>query len=205
MYGMTDRPFELVVVENGSNEFQSTADRHVRRDQPSTYTDDWNAGADVASGDYFVHIGIDVLVGEHWLESMLECFEKYPDCGVATTAVSEPGHIIGTKTPTESIAEAFYGALMMFRRGQRLDPAFPNQMNDYDLCMRIYDQGLRSYRNNNSHAFHMKLEHNIAKEVNDERFKKGVETFADRWRHSPWLIGRMIFAGSCKYGDEDRW
>jgi hypothetical protein len=198
----TEVPFELVVVETGSDHLVDYCDEHIHRPDKSTYTNDWNAGADAASGDYLIHTAIDVIVGDKWIESMLHCFERLKDCGVSTIAVSEPGHILGEPKPKDTIQESFYGAIMMFPNKYKLDPVFPDQMSDYDLCLRIYADGLRSYRNNASHAYHMKFEMNQDEEYNRTNFKAAAERFQKRWNGAPWLIARMIFAGGCKYGSE---
>lgn len=201
----TTIPFELVIVETGSRHLERLADVYLHFENKTSYTSDWNAGADAATGEYLIHIGMDVLVGDNWIEAMLKCFDYYQNCGVATTAISEPGHIIGPQQPEESINEAFYGALMMVKSDWRLDMEFPDQMGDYDLCLRIYQAGMMAYRNNASHAFHMKLEHSIDQQKKLEKFKIGVERFKARWSNAPWLIARMIAGGKCNYGTEHIW
>jgi hypothetical protein len=198
--------FELVVIETGSRHlaFNPYINFYLHRDEKSSYTNDWNEGASAASGDFLIHTAIDVIVGANWIESMLFCFEKFSDCGVSTIAVSEPGHVLGEPKPTDTIQESFYGAIMMFPNRYKLDPAFPDQMSDYDLCLRIYSEGLKSYRNNASHAYHMKFEMNQDEEFKQKNFADAAGRFQKRWNGAPWLIARMIFAGGCKYGDEHK-
>lgn len=198
-------PFELVIAQRGGRELESLADVFVPCESIGNYVLDWNRGADAATGSMLVHTGIDVIVGENWLESMMECFVKHADCGVSTTSVAEPSHMIGTPTPQPLITESFYGALMLFGARWRLDEAYRDQMSDYDLCQRIYRDGLRSYRNNASIAWHAKLEHNLDPVKKQERFVAGVRLFKERWTGSPWIISRLITRGSVKYGDEDQW
>lgn len=202
----TSELFELVIVETGSRIMESEVDgisKYVNKPHKTYYTRDFNEGIEASSGEFIVHTAPDVIVGDRWLEAMLACFD-IPDCGVSTVAVKEGGHVLGHDKPHASIVESFYGAIMMFRRDMRFDESFPDQMSDYDLCMQIYDKGLRSYRNNISQAFHMKLEHSIGEQENTRRFQKGVTRFGEKWRDKHWLIKDLIFRGSVNYGAENR-
>lgn len=208
----TQIEFELVVVETGSeimSEFCEYDFRYfspciyVNKPEKTSYTKDFNSGIEASSGEFIVHTAPDVIVGDRWLEAMLACFDIH-DCGVSTVAIKEGGHVLGMDKPHASIVESFYGAIMMFRRDMRFDESFPDQMSDYDLCMQIYDKGLRSYRNNISQAFHMKLEHGIGEDENARRFQHGVTRFGEKWRDKHWLIKDLIFRGGVNYGAENR-
>lgn len=197
----TDTPFELIVVETGSDDFEPspTIDKVIHREPGSGYTSDFLAGQDAATGDHIVHIGNDVIVGDQWLEAMSECFGLYQDCGIATIAMSEPGYFIGPPHPQVTISESFYGPVMMFPKWLRFDEQFRDQMNDYDLAMQAYAHGKRAYRNNRTCGFHMKLEHNISREETLERFQKGVDLFEAKWGGAPWLIKDLMIRGGATY------
>lgn len=205
MKSLTKVPNELVIVETKSKLCESLADKYVHNATTSSYTKDWNHGAEAAEGEYLVHIGNDVIVTEGWLEAMSECFETRKDCGIATVAVHEPGHFIGPTKPQFGIVESFYGAVMMFWKEWRLDSAaYPDQMSDYDLCMQIYASGLRSYRNNANIAYHMKELTYSGLHGNKvlERFNKGLATFNQRWGDVHYLIKDIIITGGAQYGRE---
>lgn len=199
----TSNRFELVVVETESRLLESHGeiDVYLHRDKKTSYTKDFNVGTGSATGDFIVHTGIDVIVGNRWLESMIACFEK-DDCGVSSTGIKESGDVFGPGVPQVQIVESFYGALMMFPKEFQLDESFPDQFSDYDLCMQVYDKGLRAYRNNVSIAHHLKLEHGIGKVQNDQRFLQGFQKFTKKWSDKHWLIKNLILKGSVKYGEE---
>ncbi len=198
--------FEIVVVETGSKMLEDYAEEkgwiYLHKQEKTSYTKDFNAGIEAAAGDYIVHTAPDVIVGDRWLEAMIQCFDQKPDCGVSTVAVKEGGHVIGSDRPESSIVESFYGAIMMFPREMKLDESFPDQMSDYDLCMQVYEMGLRSYRNNISQAFHMKQEHNLTPAQNVKRFQYGLDRFNQKWKHRHWLIKDIILKGGVQYGQE---
>jgi len=208
MRAKTKIPFELVIVETGSGDLGDLvdlADRHLYMEKRSNYTSDFNAGLRTSSGDFKVHIGIDVFVGEGWLEAMLECFTKFKDCGVATISMGEPGASIGPFVPQDTIDEAMYGPLMVFRDGWFLDPMFPDQASDNDLVMRIYNDGMRAYRNNKAKGFHMNgitWEKAFSAEERNEKVMIAKAKFEKRHGDSPLAIYRMMMRGSNQYGRE---
>jgi GT2 family glycosyltransferase len=204
MKNQTEINNELIIVETKSERCKNIGDKYIHRTNYSSYTEDFNAGCDLADGDFIVHIGNDVIVQRSWIEYMLECFNRYTDCGIATIAIKEPGFFIGPDKPQNSIVESFYGALMMFRSEWRLDDAFPDQMSDYDLCMQVYERGLRSYRNNAGHAFHLKeiTYDTLWKDKKFTRFQTGVERFNRKWSDAHYLIKSIIIKGIAQYGKE---
>ena len=205
MRNLTKVPNEFVIVETESSRCEHLADVWINNPKKTSYTKDWNMGAEAASGDYLVHIGNDVIVTEGWLEAMLACFESNRDCGIATVSVHEPGHFVGPTKPQWGIVESFYGAVMMFKKLWRLDSnAYPDQMSDYDLCMRIYEAGLRSYRNNSNIAYHLKeiTYSGLHGSKVQERFNAGLTAFRQRWDGTHYLIKDIILNGVAHYGRE---
>lgn len=206
MKNLTKLENELIIVETQSKLCEHLSDKYIHNATTSSYTKDWNQGAEAAEGEYLVHIGNDVTVTYGWLEAMKECFDTRDDCGVATVAVHEPGHFIGPTKTQFGIVESFYGAVMMFDSAWRLDDdAYPDQMSDYDLCMRVYESGLRSYRNNNNIAYHLKeiTYSRLHGSKVQERFNRGLETFNHRWGDVHYLIKDIIIAGGARYGREN--
>lgn len=204
MRAKTRRKFELIVVESDSKEMKDFCDVHIKR-LPSTYTEDFNAAQELASGDFIVHTAIDIIVGDQWLEALIEPFEQFKDCGVTTVSVTEPGSIVGEKLPSRKIIEGMYGPLMMFRKEWKLDPAFPNLHSDSDLVMRMYEAGLRSYRNHRSVAYHLDgitwKSVTTASEREEQR-KKANMLFQTRYANSPLWMAKMILRGGVLYGRE---
>src|SRR3990172_729396 len=46
----TNIPYELIIVESGRDTFKRMSDKHIMIEEKSTYTKDFNKGADIASG-----------------------------------------------------------------------------------------------------------------------------------------------------------
>jgi hypothetical protein len=205
----TRTPFELVVVETGSELLKGLADCHIHKQYKTCYSVDFNRGVDESSGELIVHTGSDVFMGEGWLEAMLDIFETMPDAGAAGVAVSEPAGFIGPQQPHASIVESFFGALFMFPRKYRLDAGnFPDTMSDHDLCLQIYADGKRAYRNNAVVCRHLKqvtFDGSEAQEELDKRFHAGVTEFNRKWAAAPWLIKHLIIRGGVQYGREHEW
>jgi hypothetical protein len=196
----TRKKFELVVVEYGGRELKDICDLHIER-LPSSYTEDMNEGQDQASGDTIVHTSIEVVVGDAWIEALLEPFDLFPDCGITTTSVKGIGDLL----PARKIIEGMNGNLMMFRKPWKLDTAFSRRHSDSDLVMRMYMSGLRAYRNYRSVAY--VLEGITAKSVKEgsrrhEEHKHGEMLFRTRYASSPLWMGKMILKGELKHGEE---
>ncbi len=210
-----EEDFELVVVETGSRHFDPERggpvepdlriDKYLHFPEKSTYVHDWNAGAAAASGEFLVHIGNDVFAGPGWDRALLEPFDRYRDCGVSCTSALEPGNpAIGHKDPLPVIVEGMWAPMMCFRKEWRLDPEYEGGYSDSDLIMRIYQAGLRAYRNYSSVAYHLQLvtwnrsTHNKGMDQQN----KGEDLFYQRWHGSPWWMYSMIRGGNVQYGRE---
>jgi len=205
----TMQAFELVIVEYHTDLLEDLADVHIRIGQGAdlTWTEQWNQGAEASSGKYLVHTGIDVIVGPGWLENMLEPFKQDHQhlVGCTTLACTEPGCSIGGREPEKKIIEGMYGPLMMFDRAWRFDPAFPNVHSDSDLIMRMYDQGLRSYRNLATVCHHLNGVTWKSTTTHNERERqreKANDVFIAKWGNHPSWMAQMILRGHIVYGKE---
>lgn len=74
----THYPFELVVIDNASKDgsgqfFEQHGARVIRNEQNMAYPHTQNQGVAHASGDYFVFMNNDVLVGPQWDKKLLHC------------------------------------------------------------------------------------------------------------------------------------
>jgi GT2 family glycosyltransferase len=89
----TERPFRLIVVDDGSGEaasgfLRAFADRHpavtlIRREQaPHGYTLAANRGIEASEGDYVVLLNSDTIVTPGWLRRLIAHGEAHPDVGV---------------------------------------------------------------------------------------------------------------------------
>jgi len=212
----TTLPYELVLVEAGTRHFERLinydrglcaylhVDKYVHCPERTTVVKDHNTGLRAASGDLLAFIGNDVIVGTGWLEALVEPFKRYKDCGLSSVSAMEPGANIGPAVPVPGlIVEGSYTPIMMFRRGWELDEGYPGGYSDSDLIMRVYEAGLRAYRNCRAQVHH--LNHLTIKgkgQAGREEIAAGEARFYERWGGSPLMMYAMIRSGGVAYGRE---
>jgi len=195
MRATTDVPYELIVVESGSDYFGDRKDidgRYLHFPRGIGYAKEFNQAIDMASGEYIVHIGNDIFTRPGWLEALLECF-KIEDCGAATLASSELNH-----EPSDIIMEGLYCPLMMFKKPCRFDEDYPDVFLDSDLVMRIYEDGFRMYRNWNvviTHLCQQTFSTVNSKEQKDKKFVAGRDLFIKKHQGTPLMMYRAITEG----------
>ncbi len=86
----TSEPYEVIVVDNGSGPetlemLRAIDDPHVRVIYNETnrgFGGGNNDGIAAANGDYIVVLNNDVIVTEHWLDALLDPFDRMPGVGV---------------------------------------------------------------------------------------------------------------------------
>lgn len=202
-----DQPFELVVVETGSEHFKGhpLVDKYLHVPQKRGYTKDFNEGCELATGEYIVHMGNDVIVNDGWVGALLEPFERFNDCGVSACSATEPGAFIGPRLPMPGlIVEGMFAPMMMFHKRWRLDEAYEGGYSDSDLIMRIYTEGLRAYRNCRVVVHHMDriTWMRAYKDRGRTQIQAGEELFYQRWDGSPLMMFQVIKSGASVYGHE---
>ncbi len=77
----THYPFELIVIDNGSTDnsaqfFEKNGAQVIRNEKNMAYPHTQNQGVAVASGDYYVFMNNDVLVGPQWDKKLLYCMSQ---------------------------------------------------------------------------------------------------------------------------------
>lgn len=169
---------ETVIVETCSNYLEDYADTYIYEPTKSTDTKSFNAGFTAATGDYVVLLTNDVIVDHNWLECLLECFEKKPDCGIATLATDQFNH-----QKRDEISEGVWFSVAMFtRQDTYFDELYVNSWNDTDFIMRMYLKGLKSYRNYNCVVHHEVGATQYSDEYHYENYRKNAELFKSRYR-----------------------
>ena len=148
--GMTRVPFELIIVESGSEYFLDDADIYIHEKKVTTPEIAHNLGFRVACrNNFIVLLTNDTFVTDNWLEALIDTFDKKPDCGFATLGSSHQKHIQQNK-----IEEGYWFDVAMIRRevfekvgfyDERFNGSFP----DTDLLVRAYKEGWKMYRNYN--------------------------------------------------------
>lgn len=197
-------PFQLVVVDTQppDNSFQKHADVWMPRSERSTYVKDFNDGVDAAAGDFIVQMGNDIFTKPGWLEGLLECFERFKDCGAASLGAQEVGASLAHQ-PIDFITEGWYGPLMMWRKDWRLDNGFESIMSDSDLVMRLYQAGLRCYRNHKVIILHLNTQtHDGRSQDYQAMTERALQMFVGKWGRSPLWPAQMILRGNVQFGRE---
>lgn len=147
--------FNLIIVESGTQYFTDYADIHIFEKTVTTPERSHNHGWKLADGDYVGLLTNDVYVSEGWLEAMVECFDKKHDCGAATLASSQFGH-----QKQEKIEEGNWWSVALlskkvFDEVGYYDERFRNSWCDTDLLVRMYEAGMKMYRNFNCVVDHL--------------------------------------------------
>lgn len=202
--------FQLVVVEAGGEHFADRPDlwidKYIAFNPPIGGVKELNAGIDVADGDFVVFTGNDIFVPPAWDTLLLEPFDKYPDCGISSLAAKESG--VATIGPPEKIlgliVEGMYSPFCMWRNKWRMDEAYHKIYQDSDLVMRMYQKGLRAYRNCGGHVFHLgRVTSDTVAPVQHARdLAIDEETFYQRWKDSPLMMFGLIRYSQWHYGQE---
>jgi GT2 family glycosyltransferase len=200
-----DYPFELVVVEAGEPNFDPKLtpadenpprpDKYLHFPQKIGQVKEINRGIDAASGDFIVFTGNDLVAPPHWDTELLRPFELYKDCGASCLAAGEPGSPwIGSQKPLDLIVEGMFSPFTMFKRGWRYSEDYVRIFQDSDLIMRLYEAGLRAYRNNRASVIHFNrmTNDNVDAAAHNEQLEKDARLFYKRWGKSPlWMFGMM--------------
>lgn len=230
-----DNEFELVVVEGGGNWFdpelvsvigEPTPDPNLRIDKYLSFNPkiggvkELNAALEVATGDYILSTGNDVIVPPHWDTFLLEPFERYPeDCGVSCLSAFEPGAIVGPPEVQNRIVEGMYSPFMMFKSGRTVkeskgegiplppidfDEAYTKIYQDSDFIMRVYQAGYRSYRSCRAHVHHLcrMTSERVEPEKHRQDLAHDEKLFYERWGESPLMMFGVIRYGHWMYGRE---
>jgi GT2 family glycosyltransferase len=170
-------------------------DQHIRIKEPMGANAELNQGIEAAQGDFIIYSQNDIFVRPGWLEALQQCFDECADCGIATVASSDLKGKLPYPMPADLIVEGAYGPFMMFRKGWYIDAeTFPCQFGDSDLIARIYESGLRSYRN-----YRVVIEHlnkaTTAGPESDEDFKQARQRFIAKHRAAPRLMDHYLMNG----------
>jgi GT2 family glycosyltransferase len=93
----TQLPYEVIIVDNGSTD--GTAEvlkdfpevRIIRNEQNEGFVKAVNKGISAAKGEYIVIANNDILVGNRWLEKMVEVAEQYSRAGIISLMTTDGG------------------------------------------------------------------------------------------------------------------
>lgn len=142
---------EIILVDNGSTErfnWEDSVDTYIRFNENKGISRGWNAILKNARGKYITILGDDVQVRANFLQKLQEAMDQ-PLCGVANIHVE---HL----PPGIGIMETYKwpsGACFMLTQntidkvGYFDESIFPANTEDWDYWIRLYQKGLKFYRN----------------------------------------------------------
>lgn len=145
----TKLPYELVIVETGTDYLKDYADVYIFEKDRSDIHRSLNRGLKCASGDFVCQLTNDVFVSPGWLDCLRDTFEKKPDCGIATLGTSQHNHV-----KEDLIREWIWFSLVMVRQSLfkeigYFDEEYYMVWADTDFVMRTYLAGYTMYGNFN--------------------------------------------------------
>lgn len=185
----TKLPFELVIVETGTNFLKEYACVYIHEKNKTNSTISINRGFKCASGDVVVLLTNDVIVDGGWLENLLECF-KISDCGLATLATNQFMH-----KKSKYINEGIWFSVAAIPKEQAwFDEEYAGAWDDSDLIMRVYQTGKKMYRNYASVVDH-KVGMTLYKDpAHDEKFQRGKALFMKNWadKKDQWIYNVLV-------------
>jgi glycosyltransferase involved in cell wall biosynthesis len=174
----TKAHLEWVIVETCSNHYADEADVYIHERERTTPNASINAGFKACSGDYVIFLSNDVIVCENWVEYLSDCFNKHDDCGVASLGNNEHGDI----TQDKIIEQLYFAVAMLKKEDAWYDPEYRFVWDDTDLCMRLYKEGKKFYKNLNGLVYHNP--HTTMGEYggNKEEYNRCQEYFINKWQ-----------------------
>lgn len=173
----TKLPFELVIVETGTDYFIDQADLFLFELNKTNATKSINRGFKICSGDYIVLLTNDVYLENDWLSCLVDCF-KIKDCGLSTLATTQLAHV-----KHNCIDEGiWFSVAMMPRSMAEFDENYVNSWDDSDIIMRTYLQGKKMYRNYNCLVKHLVGKTQYSKSDHKSNFLKNESYFKEKYK-----------------------
>ncbi len=143
LLGATEIPFEVILVDDGSNARESellkliVGVRHIRNADPLGFVRACNLGAAMAAGEYIVMLNNDTEVTARWLEELLWPFEHFSDVGMVGAKLLYPD---GTLQEAGGIVWNSGNPMNYGRNGNPHDPRYSYaRQTDYlsGACMML--------------------------------------------------------------------
>jgi hypothetical protein len=122
---------------------------------------------------------------------------------MSSLSAQEPGALIGPAMELQMLVEGVFTPFMAVKREWRYDERYYAAYADSDLVMRMYENGLRAYRNCRAIVSHLKaMTRKYEKVLDSWSFAQGEELFYNTWGGSPLAIYGIMRMGSFVHGKE---
>ncbi len=202
----TGYPYELIIVDNGSNDKSMDVlkrlkknkmiDKIVTSNKNLGFAGGNNLGAKEATGDYICFINNDVIVSPKWLTKLIDVFkdEKTGAVGPVSNNVGglEFPQRVSFTNEKEGIIEEIprlSGFCIVLRKkvfdkiGGWDDRFFPGFFEDDDLCIRLQEEGYNLKYCGNSFIHH-KMQSTFAKNKLDGNkiYMENKARFEQKWK-----------------------
>jgi len=157
--------FELCVADNGST--NKRVKEYIESLKPAVFIENGeNKGVahtlnqliEKSTGDLICHIGNDIVMTDDWMKSLVEHQTAIPDTGVNAVYVVETlPELVEVSGKSVRLSKIVFGC-KMYRKELVKDLAYKEWskygLEDSDLSLRFYYQGLKNYYVPNKQGFH---------------------------------------------------
>lgn len=195
----TDVPYELIIVDNGSEPDAAAwardhADRAVLHEENRGFAHGMNAGLEIARGDVVAFVNNDTVWPEGWTGPLLEHFDESAT-GIVVPAVTAAGNPVSVRTAPgdeaftlDPFSELPSGVVYLLRTdvarglGGWTDRFRVAMSEDLDLLFTAWTNGLEVVLDTRvliEHELHASLE-----QLDEDRtalWRENLDAFLDRW------------------------
>jgi len=187
---------EIIVVDNGStvksDYWEKNADKYINLGVNKGISAGWNVGLQTAKGKYKVILGDDTILHGNWLEELKKCFDQ-PLCGVANLHME---HLPHGKGIVEDY-KWYSGACFMLSQetidkvGYFDEEIWPCNTEDWDYWIRVYQAGLKLYKN-----FTLSIQHKEGQTVHAPDLSAHTQSLIDRLTKKVGFNPTDVFCGN---------
>lgn len=206
----TDVPYELVIVDNGSQLeaagfARQAADRAILNPTNRGFAPGMNQGLAVATGEFIAFCNNDTQLPTGWASTLLENFESRPEAGIVIPAVTAAGNPRTVRAAPGTEVEVLLpfgefpsGVIYVMRRevAQKIggwNEQYPvASAEDLDLCFTVWANDLSVVFDQRVLVQHTS-QATVSVKLNDHRelYRSNLRLFLDRWGSSAPDVPRL--------------
>ena len=206
----TDVPYELVIVDNGSQLeaagfARQAADRAILNPTNRGFAPGMNQGLAVATGEFIAFCNNDTQLPTGWASTLFENFESRPEAGIVIPAVTAAGNPRTVRAAPGTEVEVLLpfgefpsGVIYVMRRevAQKIggwNEQYPvASAEDLDLCFTVWANDLSVVFDQRVLVQHTS-QATVSVKLNDHRelYRSNLRLFLDRWGSSAPDVPRL--------------